>query len=406
MKKVLVWLSGWVDSAVSAYLLKKAAYDVTAWFMINYLDEENPNCPTKIDLEIAKEVAKFLEIPFFTFDYRDIYEEKVLKYLYEWYKNGITPNPDIMCNKEIKFKMFLEEALDLWFDYIATGHYARIERVLEDKRKDEIKKSQTDRELEKNNFSLIKASSEILENQKISISKINSERQLYQNWELITHYSLLKWIDKTKDQSYFLAFLNQFQLSKTLFPIWNLEKNEVRKIAEEIWLPNAKRKDSQWICFVGKVNFKEFLEKKIKHKEWNIIDTSWKILWKHKWVFYYTIWQRKWIDVWWLKEAVFVVKKDIKNNVLIVWTTKDLNLYSKKLYCQKLHFINEKFKILKEFKAKAKIRYRQADQDVEIKKLDKWTYEFNFKEAQRAIASGQIVAIYIWEELVASWIIS
>ncbi len=108
MKKVLVWLSGWVDSAVSAYLLQKQGYDVTAWFMINYLDEENPNCPTKIDIKVAKEVAEYLKIPFFTFDYREEYEEKVLNYMYEWYKKWITPNPDVMCNKEIKFKIFLD----------------------------------------------------------------------------------------------------------------------------------------------------------------------------------------------------------------------------------------------------------------------------------------------------------
>lgn len=127
MKKILVWLSGWVDSAVSAYLLKKQWYDVTAWFMINYLAPEWEFCPTKQDLQEAKKVAKFLEIPFLIFDYRDIYEEKVLDYMYDGYKKWITPNPDIMCNSEVKFKVFLEEALEHWFDYIATWHYAKIE---------------------------------------------------------------------------------------------------------------------------------------------------------------------------------------------------------------------------------------------------------------------------------------
>lgn len=345
MKKVLVWLSWWVDSAVSAYLLQKAGYDVTAWFMINYLDEDNPNCPTKIDLHVAKEVAAYLKIPFFTFDYRKDYEEKVLNYMYEWYKKWITPNPDVMCNKEIKFKMFLDEAMELWFDYIATGHYARIEE-----------------------------------------------------------WHLLKWTDPTKDQSYFLAFLNQYQLSKSLFPIWNLEKKEVREIAKKIWLPNADRKDSQWICFVGKVDFKEFLEKRIEHKEGDIVDTSWMILWKHKWVFYYTIGQRKGIEIWGLKEPIFVIKKDIEKNKLIVWTENDLELYGDKLIIKHINFLvwdDFSFPI----KAKAKIRYRQIDQDCEVVKLDENTFEIIFLENQRAISSGQICAVYLWEELIMSWVI-
>lgn len=346
MKKVLVWLSGWVDSAVSAYLLKEAGYDVTAWFMINYLDETNPNCPTKIDLQVAKEVADFLCIPFFTFDYRKEYEEKVLQYMYEWYKKWITPNPDVMCNKEIKFKMFLDEAMDLGFDYIATGHYARI-----------------------------------------------------------VEWHLLKWLDSTKDQSYFLAFLNKYQLSKSLFPIWHLEKKDVREIAKKIWLPNADRKDSQWICFVGKVDFKEFLEKKIEHKEWDIVDTNWNILGKHKWVFYYTIGQRKGIEIWWLKEPIFVIKKDIKNNKLIVWTESDLALYSDKLVMKHIQFISKNDYVFP-INAKAKTRYRQVDQDCEVFKIDEDTYEVRFRESQRAITDGQICAIYRGDELIMSGIIS
>lgn len=355
-QKVLVWLSGWVDSAVSAYLLKKAGYDVTAWFMINYLDENNPNCSTKIDLSVAKQVAKFLEIPFFTFDYRKDYEKKVLDYMYEWYKKWITPNPDIMCNSEVKFKIFLQEALEYKFDYIATGHYARI------------------------------------------------ERRMSENWQLKTYYSLLKWIDENKDQSYFLAWLNQFQLSKAIFPIWNMTKPEVRKLAHEIWLPNADRKDSQWICFVWKVDMNKFLEKKIKPKNGVVKDTKWNILWTHNWVYYYTIWQRKWLNIWWQKEPIFIVKKDIEKNEIIVWTKDDLQLYDDKLFIKNMHFLwenNFSFPL----KAKAKIRYRQADQDCEIIKIDENNFEVKFLQKQRAIARGQICAIYLWDELVMSWVI-
>jgi len=348
-ERILVWLSGWVDSGVTAYLLKKAGYDVTAWFMINYLAPEWEKCPTLEDIEAAKEVAKFLDIPFFTFDYRKEYEEKVLNYMYEGYKKWITPNPDIMCNSEIKFKVFLDEAISLWFDKVATWHYARI-------KKDD-------------------------------------------SWI----YSLKKWIDKTKDQSYFLAWLNQKQLSKTMFPIGLLEKIEVRIIALQAWLPNAKRKDSQWICFVGKVDLSSFLQKKIKSKVGNIVNTSGIILWQHKWIFYYTVGQRKWLDIWWLKEPVFVIKKDLEKNELIVGTNSDLKLYDDKLIIKNMHFLWKKDFIFP-FLAQAKIRYRQADQECIVEKKENY-FIVKFIKSQRAIASGQICTIYMDDNLIMSGVI-
>ncbi len=364
MKKILVWLSGWVDSAVSAYLLKKQWYDVTAGFMINYLAPEWEYCPTKDDIEEAKRVAAYLDIPFFTFDYREDYADKVLGYMYEWYKKWITPNPDIMCNSEVKFKVFLDEALAHWFDWIAMWHYARI-----------VKTPPARASLPP------------------QLRGTEGEK-----------YHLLKWVDANKDQSYFLAGLNQFQLSKALFPIWEYEKSQVRQIAQEAWLPNANRKDSQWICFVWKVDLTTFLEKKIAPKPGKILDTSWKVLWEHKWVFYYTIGQRKWLDLWGQKEPVFIVKKDIEKNEIIVWTTSDLELYDDKLFVKEFHFLsraNYEFPL----SAKCKIRYRQADQDCTIfKENDR--YRVEFKDRQRAIASGQICAVYIWDELVMSGVIN
>lgn len=346
-KKILVWLSWGVDSAVSAYLLKEQWYDVTAGFMINYMAPEGELCPTREDIAVAKEVAQYLEIPFFTFDFRDEYEEKVLNYMYEGYKKWITPNPDIMCNSEIKFRVFLDEALEAWFDMVATGHYARI--------------------VHEGDFP-----------------------------------KLLKGKDRNKDQSYFLAGLSQDQLNKTLFPIGDLEKSEVRDIARKAWLPNAERKESQWICFVGKVDIKEFLQKKIPNSEWEIYDTSGKYIGKHKGVFYYTIGQRKWLDIWGMPEPIFVVNKDIKNNRLIVWYGKDDELYSDELYCDGVHFLWEK----REFPihCHAKIRYRQADQEVEIHYSHE-KYLIKFSEKQRAIASGQIVAFYDGDELWGSGVI-
>ena len=349
-EKILVWLSGWVDSAVTAYVLKKQGYDVTAGFMINYLDEHNPNCPTREDLKIAKEVADFLEIPFFTFDYRDEYEEKVLNYMYEGYQKGITPNPDIMCNSEVKFRLFLDEALESWFDKIATGHYARI-----------------------------------------------------------VDWNLFKGVDNTKDQSYFLAWLSTQQLEKALFPIGDLEKTEVRKIAREVGLPNAERKDSQGICFVGKVNMSEFLEKKIKPVEGNVLDTKGNILGTHKGVFYYTIGQRKWLDIGGQKEAIFIVKKDLEKNEIIVWTNDDIELYGESLLMNNINILNwdaiNSISTEKWLKAHCKIRYRQADQECIIKKEENWKYKVEFKDKQRAIASGQICAVYVWDELVMSGVI-
>ncbi len=354
-KRVLLWLSWWVDSAVGAHLLQKEGYEVVAWFMKNYVSTTE-DCPTKEDRDEAIKVAQHLWIKeFIIFDFREEYNAKVVEYIYEWYKSWITPNPDILCNSEIKFKLFLDKAMKLWFDYIATGHYARIE----------------------------------------------------ENWELWAenwdkHYSLLKWLDPNKDQSYFLAWLNQYQLSKSLFPIWNLEKPEVRKIAEEIGLPNAKRKDSQWICFVGKVDMHKFLEKKIPTKKWNIVDTSWHILGEHNWAWYFTIWQRKWINIWgW--PALFVVKKDVEKNEVVVWNENDLELYSNSLLLRNWHWVSKEYGF--PLDCTAKIRYRQADQGVRLSAIGKKQISALFDNNQRAIASGQTLAAYIGDELIWSGII-
>ncbi len=341
-KKILVWLSGWVDSAVSASLLQSEGYDVACWFMINYLDEENPDaCPTRADLEEARRVAQFLGLPFYTFDYREEYEKRIVEYIYREYELGRTPNPDVFCNNLVKFDLFLEEALALGYDGIATGHYARKE------------------------------------------------------WE-----RLLKGIDPTKDQSYFLSRLSPFQISKALFPIGHLLKSEVRELAKKAGLPNALRKDSQGLCFIGKVPMKEFLERRIPKKSWDIVDTTGKTIGQHEWAFSYTIGQRKGIGVWW-GPALFVIDKDVKHNTITVWNESEISLFSSD--CRLTEWIGETPQNGKTYGAK--IRYRQEDQEITLKN-NGWVVQVQFKNPQRAITSWQICVVYDGQKVVGSGVIT
>lgn len=347
--KVLVGLSGGVDSAVTALLLKKAGHDVSAVFMKNFSSRDNTNheCPWKADRDEAYAVAKHLDIPIETWDFESKYRETVVNYLFETYQKGQTPNPDILCNSEIKFKLFLAKALLNGFDKIATGHYAQIKQ---DK----------------------------------------------------AGYHLLKGKDPNKDQSYFLAGLNQEQLARSLFPIGHLKKPKVRILAKKAGLPNAERKDSQGICFVGKVNLKDFLSQKISPKIGEIHDVNGKKIGEHEGVFYYTIGQRKGIEVGG-GPALYVIKKDLVNNVLTVGPKESLELYKTEIILTDWHWLNNQHKF--PLKAKAKIRYRQEDQKVSILKISEQEYKAVFKAKQFASAAGQTLAVYKNTELIASAII-
>ena len=309
--------------------------------MINYLDEDNENCTTKIDLAEARKVADFLELPFFTFDYRDEYESRIIDYIYREYEAGRTPNPDVFCNNLVKFDLFLEEALSLGYDKIATGHYAQIEG-------NHIKKG----------------------------------------------------LDPNKDQSYFLSRLSEFQISKAIFPIGHLEKSEVRNIAKKANLPNAERKDSQGLCFIGKIPMKEFLAKKLQKKPGKIIDLNGKILGEHDGAFSFTIGQRKGIKIGG-GPALFVVAKDTEKNTITVGTAEDLALFSKK--CEILDFVGKIPDFSREYAAK--IRYRQEDQMCHISEGENGTYMVEFEQPQRAIASGQICVLYDNNIVIGSGII-
>lgn len=343
--RILVGLSGGVDSAVSAYLLKEQGYDVVAGFMKNYADESNPNCHTREDRNEAIKVAQYLGIQdFMVFDFRQEYEERIINYIYEWYKQWITPNPDILCNNLVKFDLFLEKAMAYGFDYIATGHYARIQ--------------------EENN-----------------------------------DYKLLRGLDHNKDQSYFLSWLNQHQLSKSLFPVGELTKPEVRAIAEKIKLPNADRKDSQWLCFIGNIPMREFLKKKLPVQKWDIILNHEKKVGEHDGARFWTIGQSRGLD---LNIKAYVTSIDIKNNIVHVsYEREDPTLLHDQTICHNWHWINGEWLMVNDqWKLTAtniavKIRYRQ-DPPVAAT-LIQWennTVTVQFHEPQRGIAPGQSIVAY------------
>lgn len=488
--KVLVWMSGWVDSAVAAHLLLQQGYEVIAWFMKNYADEDNPDCHTKQDRDEAIKVAKHLGIKDFRiFDFREIYDQKIIQYIYNTYQQGLTPNPDVLCNSEIKFKLFLDKALELWCGYVATGHYARI--IVEDK-KIKAKDAKIKKEIDKKTYDIMglcmkihnefgntlteKQYENILKdalkehwyhiqtqvtlpiNYKwknywsryidividntiiIELKVLKTQYELkkwykqtrsyleiwdYKAWLLIDFgweklryhrlnnfstsflsseksYHLLKGVDNNKDQSYFLSGLNQFQLSKSLFPLGELTKPQIRHIAKDIWLPNAERKDSQWLCFIGKVDMKTFLQQKLPIQKGQIKDEQGNILWEHDGIWFYTIGQRQGLGLaWWPR---YVIERNIKNNELIVGPKDTALLYHNALLAHSWHRIWTPQEL--PFEASAKIRYRQADQVCTVAQSDKQTYyHISFKDAQRAISPWQTIVIYQWDELIASGII-
>ncbi len=352
-KKVFVAMSGGVDSSVAALLLKKQGYDVVGVFMKNWSDssffKDKTMCPWVIDQKDARKVAAKLDIPFYTFNFEKEYRNKVVDYMVEGYKNGITPNPDVMCNKEIKFKLFLEKALSLGADYIATGHYARVRAV----------KSQK--------------------------SEVKS-------------YELLAGKDKNKDQSYFLNTLGQYELSHILFPIGEYEKSEIRKIAKEAGFENAEKKDSQGVCFVGEIDVFEFLKSEIPTRKGKIMTKDGKVVGEHEGVEFYTIGQRHGIGSPGGGVAFYVTEKDVKNNILYVAEgDEDKSLYKNSLLAkQAIWTLGEKPKF--PLICKARIRYRQPLSRCKVScsrlNLEHETLEVEFEKPQRAVAPGQSIVFY------------
>lgn len=360
--RVYIAMSGGVDSSVAAALLKKQGYSVTGVFMKpwtgNHRNEDSELiCMWKQDREDAMRVAAKLEIPLLTWDFSKEYKKEVGDYMIREYKAGRTPNPDVMCNKYIKFGLFLKKALAESADYIATGHYVRLRRVIS--------------------------------NSKLVIRR--SKNQLP-----VTNYQLLMARDQNKDQSYFLWTLTQKQLKYCLFPIGDYTKPEVRKLATKLGLPVANKKDSQGVCFIGPLDMKGFLQKYIRPKVGKILDIEGSFIGNHDGIFYYTIGQRHGLDIKNGRGPYYVIKKDTANNILYVGSKKDLSIKSFKV--KNVNWIN---KISLPCKLDIRTRYRAS--------LSKALVENNgrvkFKKLELAATSGQSAVFYRKKGLIGGGII-
>lgn len=390
MAKVVVGISGGVDSSVAAYLLKAEGHEVVGLFMINWHDTTGTlegDCPWHDDRVFAELTAKRLDIPLHVVDLSEEYRRRVVDYMFAEYEQGRTPNPDVLCNREIKFDVFLKEALKLGADYVATGHYCR------------------------------KAEEVTAEGERV--------------------YKLLAGSDPNKDQSYFLCQLSQEQLRYALFPVGHLLKPEVRRIAEEQKLATAKRKDSQGICFVGKVDLPQFLQQKLAAKSGNIheIKAEWpkfqqpvhqedlatlakpwpftvrdgKKIGTHQGAHFYTIGQRKGLGIGGRKESLFILGTDVKENVIFVGEGDNHpGLYRKVLFikAEEIHWINplHQMAVGESRCFQIRIRYRQPLQAGELIRREEGLY-IRFDEPQRGITSGQFAAWYLNDELVGSGVI-
>jgi tRNA-specific 2-thiouridylase len=373
--KVLVGLSGGVDSAVSAYLLLQAGYSVEGVFMKNWSSTAGlklAECPWLQDRQEALRVAAHLGIPLHTLDFEKQYAAKVMQYFFTEYKNGRTPNPDVMCNKEIKFKLLYDWAQKHGFGYLATGHYARIAE------RPGSTKSQMPISKQIQNFE-------------------------FQKWAKENKYVLERSRDEFKDQTYFIYNIKPNQLPHLLFPIGGMKKTEVKKLAKKIGLPNANRKESMGLCFVGKVRLKDFLEQKIKPKPGAIFLVKDKgleikdadLLGHHQGLHNYTIGQRQGIKVGG-GGPYFVLSKDLKNNILYV--TKDpqdprLEVSEVAIHSVNLLVPNSKFQI-PNFNIAARYRHQGELVPCVVEKISKDHYRVKFKKPQRAIASGQSLVLY------------
>lgn len=394
--KIVVGLSGGVDSSVAAYLLKKQGHEVVALFMRNWNDASvtlEDECPWIEDSNDALMVAQKLGIPYQVIDMSELYKEKIVDYMFDEYKKGRTPNPDVLCNREVKFDVFMKTALSLGAEKVATGHYAQVNSTFDE------------------------------------------------NGNEIFH--LLAGADNNKDQSYFLCQLNQDQLSKSLFPIGNLTKPEVREIAREMGLVTADKKDSQGLCFIGKVSLPTFLQQQLEPKEGEIVEifkdfdafhqetpdfsskleelkflskkihyekSDGKVIGKHQGAHYFTVGQSKGLGIGGHAESCFLISRDIDKNIVFVGEGRNfpgLFRSALKIENSEVHWVREDLRLQngESMKVKARIRYRQPLEEATLYQFEEGLY-IEFENPQSAIAEGQFAAWYDGEELVGSGVIS
>lgn len=394
--KIVVGLSGGVDSSVAAYLLKQQGHEVIGLFMRNWNDASvtlEDECPWIEDSNDALLVAQKLGIPFQVIDMSELYKERIVDYMFAEYEKGRTPNPDVLCNREVKFDVFLKTALSLGADKVATGHYVRVSSFKNEKGEEVFR--------------------------------------------------LLAGKDNNKDQSYFLCQLNQYQLSKALFPIGELTKPEVRDIAKEIGLVTADKKDSQGLCFIGKVSLPTFLQQQLKPKEGEIVEIfrdydgfhkenllfetkqdelkyfsqkieykkqDGKVIGKHQGAQFYTIGQSKGLGIGGHKESCFVLHRDIQNNIIFVGEGRDFpGLFRKviKVNNDEVHWVREDLKLKdgETMKVEARIRYRQNLEKATLYQFEEGLF-IEFEKPQSSIAEGQFASWYQGEELLGSGVIA
>jgi tRNA-specific 2-thiouridylase len=354
---VFVAMSGGVDSSVTAAILQKQGYEVVGVFMKNW-SEDDPTtgvCTAEADFADVRAVCQHLGIPYYTFNFEAEYKKRVLEYFFSEYKAGRTPNPDVMCNKEVKFDLFLNKALALGADLIATGHHIRRQ--------------------------VSRSAGQQVSSRKAQPDNLNSYP--------LTRYSLLKGVDPIKDQTYFVYNLTQEQLSRCLFPIGEYPKSQVRELARKYKLPTADKKDSQGICFIGPIEVRDFLKTVIKPKTGNIVNQEGKVLGKHEGAWFYTIGQRRVEGLAGQPHPLYVVGTDVKKNLVIVGEDKDT--YGKGVELENLHLVDPKAELPDILDAKP--RYTPLAFPGTLKKVGK-RWQFIFASPERALTPGQSLVLY------------